>query len=113
LSKETDVDFKNLFKHAADGDSLAAQLSEKCLNTWSLGIINMIHAFDPEKIVIGGGIMESHHVLLPHIRRMITTHSWVKNNPPELVAATYPQHAGLLGMYHLLTPGKETHESVL
>ncbi len=113
LSKERDIDFKNLFQHAAEGDVLAEQVRDKCLKTWSLGVINLIHAFDPEKVVIGGGIMESHHILLPHIRRMINTHSWVKDNPPELVAATHPQLAGLLGMYHLLTRGKETHTTVL
>jgi glucokinase len=113
LSKEPKIDFKNLFKHAAEGDMLATQIRDKCLKTWSLGIINLIHAFDPEKIVIGGGIMESHHILLPHIHRMITAHSWVKNNPPELVAATYPQTAGLLGMYHLLTRHKKAHTSIL
>jgi glucokinase len=113
LSKEQDIDFKNLFIHAAEGDMLAIQIRDKCLRAWSLGIINLIHAFDPEKIVIGGGIMESHHILLPHVHRMITTHSWVKNNPPQLLAATHPQLAGLLGMYHLLTKGKEAHTSVL
>jgi glucokinase len=113
LSKEEDIDFRNLFIHAEEGDKLAAQIRDKCLKTWSLGIINLIHAFDPEKIVIGGGIMESHHILLPHIYRMITTHSWVKNNPPELLAATHPQLAGLLGMYHLLTQHKKVHTTML
>jgi glucokinase len=113
LLKEMDIDFKNLFKHAAEGDMLAAQVRDKCLKTWSLGIINLIHAFDPEKIVIGGGIMESQHILLPYIHRMITSHSWVKNNPPELVAATHPQLAGLLGMYHLLIRDNKAHTSTL
>jgi len=113
LSKEPGIDFKNLFEHAAKGDLLATQIRDKCLKTWSLGIINLIHAFDPEKIVIGGGIMESQHILLPHIHRMIAAHSWVKNNPPQLFAATHPQLAGLLGMYHLLTRGKKTPTTML
>jgi glucokinase len=113
LSKESEIDFKNLFKHAQEGDALAKQVRDKCLKTWSLGIINLIHAFDPEKIVIGGGIMESQHIILPHIHHMITNHSWVKHNPPELVAATHPQHAGLLGMYHLLTRGKKAYTTLL
>lgn len=113
LSEESDIDFKNLFRHAEEGDSLAAQVRDKCLKAWSLGIINLIHAFDPEKIVIGGGIMESQHILLPHIQHMIATHSWVKNNPPELLAAKHPQLAGILGMYHLLTEGKNAHTTIL
>jgi glucokinase len=113
LSKEPDIDFKNLFKHSAEGDLLATQIRDKCLKAWSLGIINLIHAFDPEKIVIGGGIMESHYILLPYIQSMITSHSWVKNNPPELLVATHPQLAGLLGMYHLLIQGKKVYTPIL
>ncbi|WP_254157852.1 ROK family protein [Chryseosolibacter indicus] len=113
LSKESNIDFKHLFTHAANGDRLAQQVQDKCLKTWSLGIINLIHAFDPDRVVIGGGIMESHHILLPYIHWMITRHSWVKDNPPELVAAAHPQTAGMLGMYHLLIQGKKTLTSIL
>ena len=113
LANETDIDFKNLFEHAANGDMLATEIRDKSLKAWSLGIINLIHAFDPEKIVIGGGIMESRHILLPYIHRMITTHSWVKNNPPKLLAAAHPQTAGMLGMYHLITQGKKGPTSTL
>jgi glucokinase len=107
LSGESHIDFKRLFTHADRGDQLAQQIREKCLKTWSLGIINLIHAFDPERIVIGGGVMESQDTLLPYFKHMITTHSWVKNNPPDLVAAANPQMAGILGMYYLLTHRKK------
>jgi glucokinase len=113
LSKEPGIDFKNLFEHAAQGDPLAIQVRDKCMKAWSLGIISLIHSFDPEKIVIGGGIMESQHILLPYIHRMIITHSWVKNNPPELVAAAHPQTAGMLGMYHLIIQRKKASASIL
>jgi glucokinase len=113
LSKESTIHFKNLFEHAAQGDILATQVRDKCLKAWSLGIINLIHAFDPERIVIGGGIMESQHILLPYVQRMITTHAWVKNNPPQVLAAAHPQTAALLGMYHVLTEGRKAQTTML
>ena len=113
LAKESDINYKNVFVHAAAGDLLATEIRDKSLRAWSLGIINLIHAFDPERIVIGGGIMESHDVLLPAVRGMITTHSWVKDNPPELLAATHPHTAALLGMYYVLTEGKTTRTTIL
>lgn len=103
LAKENTVDFMSLFRHASEGDLLALEVKEKTLKAWSLGIINLIHAFDPERVVIGGGVMESQHLVLPYINNMVTTHSWVKHNPPKLYAAAYPQTAGMLGMYHLIT----------
>lgn len=113
LSKESDIHFKNLFTHAAQGDILATQVRDNCLQAWSLGIINLIHAFDPERVVVAGGIMESQHILLPYIQRMINTHAWVKNNPPQLLAAAHPQTAALLGMYHVLTEGKKAPITML
>lgn len=113
LSSEQNIDFKTLFTHAAEGDSLAVDMRDKCRKTWALGIINLVHAFDPEKIVIGGGIIESQNVLLPYFRQMIATHSWVKKSPPELVAAANPHLAGILGMCHLLTRGKEARTTML
>lgn len=113
LAKESSIHFKNVFEHAAQGDILATQVRDKCLKAWSLGIINLIHAFDPERVVIGGGIMESQHILLPYIQRMISTHAWIKNNPPQLLAAAHPQTAALLGMYHVLTEGKRAQTTML
>lgn len=113
LAKEPEINYKNVFVHSAAGDLLATEIRDKSLKAWSLGIINLIHAFDPERVVIGGGIMESHDVLLPAIRRMILTHSWVKENPPELLVAAHPQSAALLGMYYVLTEGKTTRTTIL
>lgn len=113
LSKESEIDFKCLFQHASDGDMLAMRIRDKCVKAWSLGIISLIHAFDPQRIVIGGGIMESHHLFFPEIRRMIATHSWLKDNPPELLPAAHPQTAGMLGMYYLLTQGRNARTTSL
>lgn len=103
LRKEHDLDFKTLFERATNGDQKSIEIQSNCLKAWSLGIINLIHAFDPEKIVVGGGIMMSGDIIIPKIKEMISKHSWVKNNPPEVVAAAHPDFAGILGMYYLVT----------
>jgi len=113
LSKEKEIDFKILFQLAAQGDHLAIQVRDKCLKAWSLGVISLIHAFDPERIVVGGGIMMSGDLVLSHISEMIRKHSWVKDNPPELISAAHPDFAGILGMYYLLANSKKVYKSVL
>ena len=113
LASEGDVDFKHLFEHAAAGDGLAIRIRDKCIKAWSLGIINLIHAFDPQRIVMCGGVMASHRVFLPEIQRMIAAHSWVKDNPPELLPAAHPDTAGMLGMYYLLTQNKKAEKTLL
>ncbi len=106
LLQEKQMDFKTLFESAAKGDKSAIEMRDHCLKAWSLGIISLIHAFDPERIVIGGGVMMSGDLVLANIREMIKKHSWVKDNPPQLVAAAHPDFAGILGMYHLVTSNK-------
>lgn len=113
LASEHDVDFKSLFAHAAAGDRLAVRIRDKCIKAWALGIINLIHAFDPQRIVICGGVMASHRLFLPEIKRMIATHSWVKDNPPELLPAANAETAGMLGMYYLLTQNKKAETKLL
>jgi glucokinase len=103
LSKEKEIDFKTLFTHATNGDKLAYDVREKCLKAWSLGVISLIHAFDPERIIVGGGVMMSGDLVLTKICEMIVKHSWVKNNPPQVVAAAHPDFAGILGMYYLVS----------
>lgn len=109
LSKEKEIDFKTLFQLAEKGDELAIQVRDKCLKSWSLGVISLIHAFDPERIVVGGGIMMSGDLVLSHIRDMIKKHSWVKDNPPELIAAAHPDFAGILGMYYVIANSQKVY----
>jgi len=103
LREQQDLDFKTLFDQAAKGDKTSIDIQANCLKAWSLGIISLIHAFDPERVVVGGGIMQSGDIVLSKIREMIAKHSWVKNNPPEIVAAAHPDFAGILGMYYMVT----------
>lgn len=96
------IDFKNLFELADEGDSLAMKLKERCLKVWSLCVINLIHAYDPEKVIFGGGIMKSSHIILPYIKQMLDKHAWISSADVELVVAAQPEHAGILGVYELL-----------
>lgn len=96
------VDFKNLFELAAEKDALAEKLLDRCLKVWSLCVINLVHAYDPEKVIFGGGIMKSSHMILPYIKQMLDKHSWISSADVELVVASQPDYAGILGVYELL-----------
>ncbi|GGB97397.1 ROK family protein [Dyadobacter sediminis] len=100
------IDFKNLFELAAEKDALAEKLLDRCLKVWSLCVINLVHAYDPEKVIFGGGIMKSSSIILPYIRQMLDKHSWISSADVELVTASQPEHAGILGVYELLKQKK-------
>lgn len=106
LSREPEIDFHTVFRWAEKNDLLAAEVSRQILKAWSLGIINLIHAYDPERVVIGGGVMRSKDRIIPVIREMIRKHSWLKENELHIVAAEQPDFAGILGMSHLVSMSK-------
>lgn len=110
LSSEKEIGYQNIFKLAEGGDAFAQRVKHNSLRAWSLGVINLIHAYDPERIVMGGGIMKSKDVIIPHIHEMIQKDLWIKNNAIDLVVAQQVEYAGILGMSYLTsTPERSTY----
>jgi glucokinase len=57
---------------------LAMEVRDRCLKIWAADAVAMIHANDPEILVIGGGVMKSADVILPvieaHVHHMREPH---------------------------------------
>jgi glucokinase len=62
----------------------------------------MIHAFDPELIILSGGIMKSASVFLPALQEKITRLAWTPWGKVKLVAAKFPDSAALYGADYLV-----------
>jgi glucokinase len=102
LSKH-DINFQTLFELAEAGDQVAHEIREYCLLVWATGAVGLIHAYDPEKIVIGGGVMRSATVILPYIQAYVNEHAWTPWGKVQIVAAQLGNDAGLFGAIPLLT----------
>jgi len=96
------LDFKALFYHAGNHDVFAKKVLEHCISAWSAGIINMIHAFDPELIILSGGIMKSASMFLPALKEKITRQAWTPWGKVKLVIARFPDSAALYGADYLV-----------
>jgi len=103
LSKEATIDFESIFRCAEDGDELAKQLKEESLNVWSACAINLIHAYDPEIILLTGGIMASSNIIIPYIQQQTDEHAWTPWGKVKIEAASFPATAALLGAGYLVT----------
>jgi glucokinase len=103
LARQENINFQMLFELADAGDRVAAEIREYCLEVWAAGAVGLIHAYDPEKIVIGGGVMRSADVILPHIRAYVNEHAWTPWGKVEIAAAQLGNDAGLFGAIPLLT----------
>ncbi|WP_193212893.1 ROK family protein, partial [Luteolibacter marinus] len=65
LARSGKIDYRTVFAEAARGDKLAAELKDRAIDGWCVLLANLIHHFDPERIVIGGGIMAAKVEILP------------------------------------------------
>ncbi len=94
-------DFEAVFRLAGAGDAFSLSVRNRCMDVWFNGILNLVFSFDPEKVIIGGGVMHSADVILPYIQHKIDHASWLPAHPARLVAAQQPDWAGVLGAGYL------------
>ena len=97
LREAPKLDFRTLFTAVSHGDRVALEVQERCLNVWAANVVSLIHAYDPELVVMGGGIMRSGDLILPYIRNYVGKHTWTAWGKPRIIAAELGESAGLLG----------------
>ena len=71
LKNYENVTSKEVFKEAANGDRVAKNILETSLNYIGIAVANTITNFDPEKVVIGGGVINGGSIVLDTIRRVV------------------------------------------
>lgn len=102
MAHEEVLDFEVLFFHAEKKDPLAREILDHCLSAWAAGIITMIHAFDPERVVLSGGLMKSSGVILSALQEKVDQLAWTPWGKVKLVEASFPDSAALFGADHLV-----------
>jgi glucokinase len=98
LAREPVLDFAALFRHAETGDALARRLRDRAMDWWGAVVVTLIHAFDPERVVIGGGIMRSAATILPHLQKFVDDNAWTPWGRVRLAGAALGNDASLLGL---------------
>ena len=101
------IDFELAFKLYESGDPLAVKILNNCMKSWSSGIVNLIHAYDPELVILGGGIMRSHHIILPYVQTYVDKYAWTPWGAVKVKTALDFDQSALLGMAHLLNVQNE------
>lgn len=103
LARAGPLDFAAVFQAATAGDRIATALRDHAIAVWSRTLVSLIHAYDPECVVVGGGIMRSRSLLLPRFRRHVARHAWTPWGSPKVCAAQLGDDAALLGVVRLFT----------
>jgi glucokinase len=88
---------KDLVEAARRGDSLAMSLFEEASGYLGIGLTNLANLFNPEVIIIGGGLSLAGELLLGPARRILNAQRLPLKGSPKLVPARHPLNAGLIG----------------
>jgi glucokinase len=102
LAQDEPVTFEKLFDHADAGDQVAAKIVDHCLRVWGAVSVALIHAYDPEVVVVGGGVMKRAARILPFLQSYVERHAWTPWGKVKVCCAQLGNDAALLGAVPLL-----------
>jgi glucokinase len=103
------IGFRELFAEAALGDRVACEIRDHCLRVWATVTVGLVHAYDPEIVILGGGVMKSADAILPYIKSHVQKHAWTPWGKVEVRAAELGDNAALLGGIPMVAQAKAWH----
>ncbi|MBE3561503.1 MAG: ROK family protein, partial [Ktedonobacteraceae bacterium] len=90
---------QQIFEAAAAGEPLATAVVQRFARYLGAGIVTMIHAYDPDVVVLGGGIMHSYKQFLPPVQAYVNEHAWtIPRGRVRIVPAALGDAAALIGI---------------
>jgi glucokinase len=88
-----------IFNAALAGDALAREVVAYFTRYLSAGVVSLIHAHDPDLVVLGGGIAEASAQFLPALQSYIDEHTWtLPRGRVHVTRAELGDTAALLGI---------------
>lgn len=115
LASHSTIDYAGIFKWAEQGDACALALRDHSLQVWSALAVNLIHVFDPERLILGGGVMGSASFILPAVQAYVNRHAHTPWGKVRVVSSELGDRAALAACEWLLQEYLEnvtTNESV-
>ena len=111
LIEVEELGFRELLLHAQRGDNVARQIWERCLWVWAANAVSLIHAYDPEVLLLGGGVMQNADPVLSFVQDYVNKHTWSSWGKTRVRVAALGNAAALLGAIPLLT--EEMHDTTI
>ena len=89
---------EDVTRAAEMGDDLARRVFMDAAEAIGTGVVNCIHIFNPEVIVIGGGVTKAGPLLFDTVQRMVDRHAMpVPRESARIVPAELVEDMGLMG----------------
>jgi len=101
--REGSLDPQHVFAAAAAGHPVVARVVEDYCRYLGAGVVSLIHAYDPDLVVLGGGMMRAAAQVLPATQTYVDRHAWTL--PPgrvPVMPAALGDAAALIGVAALV-----------
>lgn len=98
LASAAKLDYAELFAAAGKRDTLAVEVRDRAIRVWAAALVTLIHAYDPERAIIGGGILKSGDIILKRLRQYVRAHAWTPWGQVKIVPARLGNDAGMIGV---------------
>jgi len=83
---------------ALDGDPLALEVISKAATYLGIGMVNLVNAFNPEMIIVGGGVAKMGELLLEPARQVVRERAFkLASGAVRIVPAQLGDDGGVLG----------------
>ena len=92
------VDAPIVFRAAKSGDRAAVEVVDEASFNLGIGITSLLNIFNPDMIVVGGGVSENLEMMLPGINRAVQERAMTQvRGPAPLVRAALGDSVSLVG----------------
>ncbi len=110
IKKEGKVSGRTSFDAMRQGDEAGKKIVEQYIKYIGVGVTNIINIFQPEKLVVGGGISKEGETILAPLREFVKNEVYTRTSeclkPCEVVVAELGNDAGIIGAAMLFRQAK-------
>ena len=103
------IDAKTVFDAADLGDEVAIEIIDMYIKYLAVGLVNLVNIFQPEAIIIGGGICAQGDKLINPLKEILNERVYGGQLKTKLCIATLGNDAGIVGAAML---GKINREEI-
>ena len=98
LRKYDNITSFEVFTEAANGDEVAKDIIDTALNYLGIGVANAISIFDPEMVIIGGGVSKVGNIIFERVQAVVNKRCFKSMAAScEIVPAGLGADAGVMG----------------
>lgn len=87
---------------ARTGDRLAAEVMEKAATYLGIGVVNLVHLFNPQAVIIGGGVSQAGDLLFGPVKRTVVERAMPNFRKVQILPSALGDDVGLYGALALV-----------